>query len=177
MEMNFCRRCGAELINVKNHAYKCANGHAIYANASPCSGIYLIDGDEILLSVRGVEPNVGKLDSFGGFVDGAESFENAAVRELQEELGLNPGDYGDLMFLRSGAATDYTFANEQIPLVAASFVAKISAKNLTPRDDVADVFRSHIMDVPLDQIHLNDVRECVLELQKRWENHDAPFGN
>lgn len=79
--MNYCRRCGEELTTEDNVAYTCKNSHTLYANPAPCVGIFLLDQDDkVVLSVRGIEPAKGKLDSIGGFIDGNESFEEALAR-------------------------------------------------------------------------------------------------
>ena len=101
--MNYCRRCGSRLSLVNSHIYKCKSSHIIFANCSPCVGVFLINQrNELLLSVRGIEPKKGMLDAFGGFVDGVEFIEDALTRELSEELGLKESEYDTPQFLGSG---------------------------------------------------------------------------
>ncbi len=46
-------------------------------------------GDSIVLVSRAIEPFKGKLVVIGGFVEYDETVENAAVREVKEETGLD----------------------------------------------------------------------------------------
>lgn len=168
MEMNFCRRCGAKLSAVNGHVYQCTNQHIIFANCSPTVGVFFVTADnKVLLSVRGIEPHKGMLDSFGGFVDGEESLQAAAERELQEELSLSPSDYQPLQYLTS-AVGHYPYKNEILPILSTFYWTKLTdpSKVLAPQDDVAD-----IQSIPLDAIeygllHDEDIIAGIKALQK-----------
>ncbi|MBI3889273.1 NUDIX domain-containing protein [Candidatus Saccharibacteria bacterium] len=89
MEMNFCRRCAAALTSIVPSVYKCEKGHTLYVNAAPCVGVFFVtEDDQVLLSVRGIEPFKGMLDSFGGFVDDQETVEDDQV--LLSVRGIEP---------------------------------------------------------------------------------------
>jgi 8-oxo-dGTP diphosphatase len=45
--------------------------------------------EEILLTERSIEPFLGQLCLPGGHIDGYETAENAVMREVKEEIGLN----------------------------------------------------------------------------------------
>ncbi len=129
MDMNFCRRCGQTLTKINSHTFKCVGGHTIYANAAPTVGIFILtDKNEVMLSVRGIEPKKGMLDSFGGFLDGAESLEKAAARELQEELSLGPEDYETLQYVTSSASS-YVFGSEAITVMSSFFWTRFHTKS------------------------------------------------
>ena len=64
-------------------------GYVYFHNtAAAVAGIIESDGG-VLLTVRGKEPEAGLFDLPGGFVDYNESFEQALVREVREELGID----------------------------------------------------------------------------------------
>lgn len=159
MEMNFCRRCGSPLASNNNHVYMCKNGHTLFANSSPCVGIFLLDQDDnVYLSVRGIEPRKGMLDTFGGFVDNEETLEQAIQRELQEEIGLNPDDYSTPVFLTS-AIGHYPYKGETITILSSMFWARLqTTQPLQPADDVADIYTSPIKDINPKLLHDDDIR-------------------
>ncbi len=167
MEMNFCRRCGSSLANVENHIYKCTKGHVIFANSSPTVGIFFVtEENNVLLSVRGIEPRKGMLDAFGGFVDGAESLEHAIERELEEELGLKKGDYTSPQYLISETGT-YSYREEGLPVLSSLYWSRLLVETPEPHDDVADIAIYHLADVPLDQLHDQDIVAGIKTLQDK----------
>ena len=167
MEMNFCRRCGTPLENIENHVFKCENGHTIFANASPTAGVFFLDGENVILARRGIEPNKGMLDTIGGFVDGNESLENALARELREEVGLEPADYEPPKFLCSIAAT-YEYGGEKSPIVSAIFYSRITTRrHLVPQDDIEEIVIRPLFEVEPSEISNHDIREGLKILQKR----------
>jgi 8-oxo-dGTP diphosphatase len=52
-------------------------------------GALILDGDKILLEQRKNEPSKGKWSVPGGLVELGESMEDAVVREVKEETGLD----------------------------------------------------------------------------------------
>lgn len=165
--MNFCRRCGSPLTNVNAHVYKCAKDHIIFANASPTAGIFLLNSDhsEVLLSVRGIEPQKGMLDSFGGFLDGEETLEHAAARELEEELGLTSSDYTTLTYLCSSIG-HYDYREETLSVLTGFYWAELKPGiTLAPADDVADVKYVPLHEVDMNSLRDIDIREGVKALQ------------
>ena len=167
MEMNFCRRCGTPLTHIEKHIYKCEQGHTLFANASPTIGVFFVTDDkQVLLSVRGIEPHKGMLDSFGGFVDGAETLEHTMARELAEELGLGASDYTPPEYLISGVG-NYPFGGEVLPILSSFYWSKLLVDTPTPRDDVADIAIYPLADVPLDKLHDQDIVAGIKALQAR----------
>ena len=60
-----------------------------FINSSAAVAALIVDENRrLMLVTRGIEPNYGKLDLPGGFIDPGESAEHAVERELFEELGL-----------------------------------------------------------------------------------------
>jgi len=140
MEMNYCRRCGQALKNTEHHVYQCAAGHILFANASPAVGVLFINDDkEVLMAVRAMDPGKGRLDMPGGFCDGAETFEHALEREMEEELGIQPGDYTELEFLLSHN-DPYDYKGERLSVLCGVYAARLKP-GVTPQaaDDVAEV--------------------------------------
>jgi len=170
MEMRYCRRCGKELKNVRDHIYKCGNGHTIYANSSPTVGVFFLspDNTKILLATRGIEPHKGMLDTPGGFLDGSEDYEEAIVRELREEIGLEPSDYEPVQYVCSDYDV-YPDQGEDIPYVSCLYWSRLKGEpTLRARDDVASVDWYDLADVKPEQLHADDIRKGVRILQERF---------
>jgi 8-oxo-dGTP diphosphatase len=60
------------------------------------SAVVVLDGDCVLLGIRGKEPNKGKWVLPGGKIKPFESIEHAAIREIREETGLAVEVHGQL---------------------------------------------------------------------------------
>lgn len=165
--MKFCRRCGSRLTNVDRHVFSCSNGHTIFANCSPSTGIFFItDKNTVLLSKRGIEPHKGMLDAFGGFIDGEETVEEALERELLEETELSPEDYEAPRYLCSSIG-HYPYQDDVIPVITILFWTKLKPEAFPkPKDDVADIVEVSLADIDLSEIHDEDIRQGILELQK-----------
>lgn len=93
MKYSFCPKCGNNL-QIVNHENKprlqCGTcGFIFYQNAKPTASV-LIENDkgEILLTKRAIEPLKGYWDTAGGFCEEDEHPEDAAKREIKEELGV-----------------------------------------------------------------------------------------
>lgn len=166
MEMNFCRRCGAKLSHQSDKIYQCANSHTIFANPTPTVGVFFLTPNlEVILSVRGIEPHKGMLDSFGGFLDGEETLEEAAVRELTEELGLLVTDYEPLSYL-SSAVGHYPYQGETPQVVSAFYWTRLKpGATLRPQDDVVATETTPLHEVDLDRLHDEDIRVGMRALQ------------
>jgi NAD+ diphosphatase len=166
MEMNFCRRCGSELSLVGGHEYTCKNNHAIYRNASPACGVWIInDKNEVLVAIRARDPGIGLIDAPGGFADGAEPIEECITRELNEELGLSANDYTTPQFILS-AIDKYHYGNETLDVLGCMFYAKlIGNPTITPQDDVAEARFMAIESVDPDKIYFPAVRASFLRLR------------
>lgn len=138
MEMNFCRRCGGGITRERNHTFRCTGGHTLFANSSPTVGIFLINNDnQLLMTVRGIEPHKGTLDLVGGFLDPDETLELAVYRELEEETGLSAADISEPQYLLS-TVNDYTYSGEELPVMGVIFWARLISNTAPiPRDDVS----------------------------------------
>jgi ADP-ribose pyrophosphatase YjhB (NUDIX family) len=92
----FCPRCGSASSEPQDapNQFKCpACGFTFYFNtATAVVGMILDAGGRILCIRREREPGKGMLAMPGGFVDAGESAEEALLREVREEVGLDLRD-------------------------------------------------------------------------------------
>lgn len=69
--------------------FVCQQGHDNYIDASPAAVVYILKDDQVLFGVRSIEPQRGRLNTAGGFLNLYESAKQAAIREAKEELGVD----------------------------------------------------------------------------------------
>lgn len=87
-----CDRCGRPAPIDADGPPTCPDhGHRwVFVRNAPCTGVVIHDPDgNILLSRRARQPYAGEWETPGGFVELGEHPEDAAVREVHEELGLD----------------------------------------------------------------------------------------
>jgi len=94
----FCSRCGAtmvaRLIDGRERLACAECGHVAFASCSLSAGGLLIREEKVLLIQRGVKPNKGLWTLPGGYVEIDETPDQAVVREVAEETGLETRAFG-----------------------------------------------------------------------------------
>ena len=90
LPLTFCPRCGEDSLRptAAKSVHCDACNFLYFHNNAAAAGTVIRCGDEVLFVERGLEPSKGLLDIPGGFVDYGESLEQAAIRETQEEVGV-----------------------------------------------------------------------------------------
>ena len=89
-DIHHCPRCGKTPNISFPRSIACPHcGYAAFYNPKPVAcALPQTPSGEIWLLRRGFEPNVGKWSMPGGFVDLGESVEDAAKREIREEMAI-----------------------------------------------------------------------------------------
>ena len=89
-QARFCPRCGREAETDFPRRIVCTHcGYEAYFNPKPVACAIPVDGDgRLILQRRGFDPGKGMWTFPGGFVELGESVEDAARREVAEELGI-----------------------------------------------------------------------------------------
>ena len=146
---NYCPKCGRKTLAGDRRRISCsACGFVFYFNAASAVAGIIQKDDTILLTIRGKEPEKGKLDLPGGFVDHDETAEKALQREIREELNL---DIADMQFLGS-FPNQYLYKEITYPVLDFFFTCRaVNFQDVKPQDDVAD-FAFH----QKKEIHVND---------------------
>lgn len=90
---HFCPRCGGELHpSAAGHVLACAHcGRQQFPRSDPAVIMMVTDGDRALLGRQPSWPE-GRYSTLAGFVDPGESLEEAVVREVAEETGVQVDD-------------------------------------------------------------------------------------
>lgn len=90
--VKFCPRCGGKLHQelsagrLRPVCHEC--GLVFYTNIKVGAGVLVERGGQVLLIRRAIPPGLGQWCLPSGFVEDDESPEEAAIRECQEETGL-----------------------------------------------------------------------------------------
>lgn len=85
-----CPNCTSTNIEFPNNVrFLCHDcGFTYFHNIAAAVAVVFCHNDRILFTVRNMEPDKGKLDLPGGFIDPEETAQEAACREVREELGM-----------------------------------------------------------------------------------------
>lgn len=86
----FCGQCGSAMSLVNWELAMLCNkcGHRCYPRIAPCVLVGILHHDKILLA-RSSRHRAGFYSILAGFVESAETLEQAAVREVKEEVGID----------------------------------------------------------------------------------------
>ena len=156
-----CPCCGSDKFTPNNFkSNRCEScGFIYYMNASAAVAAFILnEAGELLVCKRGKEPAKGTLDLPGGFVDDNESAEQAAIRELAEELGANVQEIKYLFSLPN----QYLYSDLTIPTLDLFFACKLErTDNLKPADDVEDCWFVALNEVNPELFGLDSVRKAV----------------
>jgi 8-oxo-dGTP diphosphatase len=128
-----------------------ACGFVAYANSQPtASAVVLDDEGRILLARRAGDPERGKWDLPGGFLEEGEHPLDALVRELREETGLEvePVELAAIEIDRYGDGdeapatlnlywTARVVSGEPVPADDVSELRWVAPEELPPEDEVA----------------------------------------
>ncbi len=117
--------CGAGRAEDQGNPFSCgACNYTHYFSPFTAVGALIVDAkNQMLFIVRGKAPGKGKLGLPGGFVDAGETAEEALVREISEEVGLEIVSHE---FLAS-FPNQYAFAGVVCPVTDLFFVAHVAS--------------------------------------------------
>jgi ADP-ribose pyrophosphatase YjhB (NUDIX family) len=109
-------------------------GRSWYRSSAPAVGAAIVDGERVLVTVRGIEPEKGRLDLPGGFVEVGEHPRDALAREAKEELGVEVEVEERPMLLAV-----HTYGSDGEYVLAIGFRVRIVSGEPNPADDVAEI--------------------------------------
>ncbi len=164
--MKFCTRCGGELLKESETKYVCTRcRHEQFRNPKGAVAVLLFSSEgKLILARRAHEPERGKLDPIGGFLDVGENFDRALFRELEEESGLTERDISDVTYL-GNTYEEYLWHGEIEPVVSAYFTARLKrSKQPVAADDVASFEYFDSRNIPQDELAWPGLAEMLKKL-------------
>jgi ADP-ribose pyrophosphatase YjhB (NUDIX family) len=149
-DFNYCPKCGGKSLQGNPRRIECsACGFVFYLNTAAAVAAIIQKDNTILLTTRAKEPEKGKLDLPGGFVDHNESAQEALQREIREELNI---EITDMQYF-GGFPNQYLYKEITYPVLDSVFTCRaVSWQNAKAQDDVAD-FDFY----PRDRINISDL--------------------
>jgi mutator protein MutT len=162
--LKFCPRCGsAHFPATSNRSFKCDDcSFQYYVNSSAAVAVLLFNEEgELLLTRRAVEPHRGKLDLPGGFIDPMETGEQAALREIQEELGI---EVHSLKYFCS-YPNEYVFSGFSVYTLDLAFLAQTeSLHQMIAMDDVSSFEFHKPQNIDLDELPSVSMKNIIKKL-------------
>ena len=160
----FCPSCGKTSFeqddNQRGLCKEC--NFTFYRNVAAAVAVVIRCKDEVLFAIRARDPGKGMLDSPGGFVDTKESLEEAARREIFEELRI---DVGTLRYLFSEPNV-YRYKDVDYNTIDAFFEVQLDEKPVVDvGDDVSGFVWQTLNDLKIDDIALSSIRKGVEKLK------------
>ena len=160
----FCPRCAAPLEVADGRAECPSCGATSYAQSAPAVAAFVVDSGRVLLGKRAFEPDAGRWDLLGGFLDEGEDPLDGLRRELLEETGLEiePGE-----FLGSYVDSYGALGTAVLNLV---YEAHIVSGEMVPADDVAELRWFQTDDIPPpDELAFSWVARFLDDLRSQKE--------
>ena len=169
--LKFCPKCGSTEFEISGErSLKCKScGFHFFINSAAAVAALVVDKQEkLMLVTRGVEPNYGKLDLPGGFVDLGETAGNAVKRELFEELGLK---VKSLEYIGS-APNEYVFSDYTVFTLDMAFkVIPETIDGLKPMDDILEYKFYSEEELDYNDIPAPSIKKFVKDYFKKNENN------
>lgn len=162
--MKFCPKCGQASFTHSPKSFSCEEcGFTLFINAvAAVAAIIEYDG-WILATVRAKEPDTGKLDLPGGFVDHGETAEQALSRELEEELDLKeitPFYFGTYPNIYPYQCVTY----HTLDLI---FTVMLRTRpDIIPADDVASIKWIKRSDLEIQEFAFSSIRAALSDYTK-----------
>jgi mutator protein MutT len=135
-------------------------GFVYYGNMSAAVAVFILnEKGELLVCKRKKEPAAGTLDLPGGFVDIGETAEEAAVREIQEELGLH---VTQLRYFTS-IPNEYVYSKMIIHTLDLLFIGKVTDfSDMMAADDVEDAFFMPLNTISPVDFGLDSIKKGII---------------
>ncbi len=170
--MRFCPKCGSKDFLVDGErSLKCTKcGFNYFINSAAAVAALVVNPEgKIMLTTRGIEPNYGKLDLPGGFVDPMESVEDALRRELDEELGLKVKSFEYI----GSAPNEYVFSGFSTFTIDLAYkVVPETTEGLKAMDDILEYNFFSGEEIDYDNIPAPSIKYFVQQYFQNERNKD-----
>lgn len=164
-QFKYCPKCGSDNFVDNNFKSKrCETcGFIYYFNPSSATVAVIInESNEIMVATRAHEPAKGTYDLPGGFVDMDETAEEAVIRELKEETGLQVLSVRYLFSIPNL----YVYSGFEIETTDLFFLCNVENNiQFAAHDDVAELKFLPISDLNPSLFGLRSVKQGIEKIQ------------
>lgn len=172
--MNHCPSCGIKSSKIlSTTVYFCRNC-GIEIHFSPVTSAAALIEDpsgNVLFIKRKKAPEKGKLGIPGGFLNPGESLEEALVREVKEEVGLELNSWSYL----GGWPNEYSYNSVVYSVTDIYFIARVKDFAMVKicSKEVVEVLVAHPREVDPKDLAFPSLKTAVSEYLKiRYSNHE-----
>lgn len=131
-----CPACASKLVDgeeaEQHHCRSC--GRTWYVNAAPTAGAAIFRDGRVLVTKRGTEPEKGKFDIPGGFLEPGEDPIDGLRRELREELQIEV----DVSIDDVVQMIPHEYGDDGDWVLSIGFFARMVSGEITPGSDVEE---------------------------------------
>ncbi len=161
----FCPSCGSTHFTFPdNRRFLCDDcGFTYYHNIAAAVAIVFTFEDKVLFAVRNVDPDKGKWDLPGGFIDPNETAEEAACREIKEELGIEITTT-DLKYITT-SPNKYLYKNVPYRTMDIFYACELTSDiiKIEAEDEIQELIWVKRSEIDLNQIGFVSIREVIGE--------------
>ena len=161
----FCPSCASTHFSFPdNRRFFCDDcGFTYYHNIAAAVALVFTFEDKVLFTVRNVDPDKGKWDLPGGFIDPNETAEEAACREIREELGLNLQP-SDLKYVTT-SPNNYLYKNVPYRTMDIFYECALPSDviNVAAEDEIQELIWVKRSEIDLDKIGFVSIRNVIGE--------------
>jgi mutator protein MutT len=161
----FCPNCSSQDIEYNNnYKFNCNTcDFVLYHNIAAAVAIIFTYEDKILFTVRNVDPDKGKLDLPGGFIDPGETAEEAACREIKEEIGLTI-PITKLLYVTT-SPNNYLYKKVAYRTMDIFYECSLDSESIevTAKDEIKELVWINRKEIDLNQIGFISIRTVIGE--------------
>ncbi|EKE37426.1 hypothetical protein ENUP19_0002G0051 [Entamoeba nuttalli] len=166
----YCPKCGNNQFLVETFkSKKCSLcGFHYFYNPAAAVGVFVLnERGELLVGKRTFEPAKNTLDLPGGFVDFGENAETAAIREIEEETGLQL-EVKQLEYLFS-LPNEYIFSGFKVSTMDIFFKCIVSNGLVKGKDDISELKWVDIKSLDPSLFGLQSISQAVEMFMKSFQ--------
>jgi len=138
-------------------------GFTYYHNIAAAVAIVFTFEDKVLFTVRNVDPDKGKWDLPGGFIDPNETAEEAACREIKEELGIEIST-SDLKYITT-SPNNYLYKNVPYRTMDIFYECELTSEviKVEAEDEIQELIWVKRSEIDLKKIGFVSIRKVIGE--------------